>query len=166
MRFHDLKDYLYKFNNLFHVLVALPLLAFVYLYLENQVGRVQPLISNTDAILVLHYILPLIIIVESGIAFIITKKSLSVFPNNDLLMKKLNVYFRISLIKYAILEGATIVSVVGYYLTLSKVYLGFYVVLLMIFSINRPTVYRISRDLKLEGEEKDIVLYKREISNP
>ena len=166
MRFHDLKDYLYKLNNLFHVLVALPLLAFVYLYLENQVGRVQPLISNTDAILVLHYILPLIIIVESGIAFIITKKSLSVFPNNDLLMKKLNDYFRISLIKYAILEGATIVSVVGYYLTLSKVYMGFYVVLLMIFSINRPTVYRISRDLKLEGEEKDIVLYKREISNP
>ena len=104
--------------------------------------------------------------VESGIAFVLTKKSLSVFPNDDKLKDKLSVYFRISLIKYAILEGATIVSVVGYYLTLSNVYVGFYVVLLMIFSINRPTVYRISRDLKLEGEEKDIVIHKREISKP
>jgi len=164
MHFHDLKDYLYKLNNLFHVMVAIPLLGFVYLYLESQVGRMQPLINNPDTILILHYILPLIIMVESGLAFIITKKSLSVFPNEDELRSKLSVYFRISLIKYAILEGAAIVSVVGYYLTLSKVYVVFYVVLLMIFSINRPTVYRISRDLKLEGEEKDIVVHKKVIS--
>lgn len=164
MHFHDLKDYLFKLNNLFHVIVAIPLLAFVYLYLESQVGRVQPLINNPDTILILHYILPLIIMVESGIAFIITKKSLSVFPNHDILIEKLGVYFRISLIKYAILEGAAIVAVIGYYLTLSKVYVGFYVVLLMIFSINRPTVYRISKDLKLDGDEKDIVIHKRGIS--
>jgi len=164
MRFRDLKDYLFKLNNLFHVLVAIPLLGFVYLYLESQVGRMQPLIKDPDTVLILHYILPFIIMVESGIAFVITKKSLSVFPNDDKLMEKLSIYFRISLIKYAILEGAAIVSVIGYYLTLSKVYVVFYVVLLMIFSLNRPTVYRISRDLKLEGEEKDTVIHKREIS--
>jgi len=164
MRFRDLKDYLHKINNLFHVLVAIPLLGFVYLYLESQVGRIQPLINNPDTVLILHYILPLIIMVDSGIAFLVTKKSLTVFPNDDKLMEKLSVYYRISLVKYVILEGAAIVSVIGYYLTLSKVYVGFYVVLLMIFSINRPTVYRISRDLKLEGEEKDIVIHKKVIS--
>ncbi len=163
MHFRDLKDYLFKLNNLFHVLVAIPLLGFVYLYLESQVGRIQPLINNPDTVLILHYILPFIIMVESGVAFVVTRNSLSVFPNDDKLIEKLSVYFRISLIKYAILEGAAIVSVVGYYLTLSKVYVVFYVVLLMIFSLNRPTVYRISRDLKLAGEEKDTVIHKREI---
>ena len=83
----------------------------------------------------------------------------------DVLVAKLERYSKIGFVQYILFGLASFVTVLGLYLTGKGWYTGLYVIVLMLMSINRPTLKKISDDLQLKGEERQIVLHKKPLSN-
>lgn len=163
IKFNNVKEYYNKFNLIFHLLIAVPLLGFVVLYLEIHAGRLEPVLNNPFLVNVLRYFFLFIIILTAGLAFIYFLKHIEDARKEMGLKNKLRHYFSIGITKYAFLEASTTVSVIGLWLTNENIYAVLYIIVLMIFSVNRPTVYRISRDLKLKDIEKEVVIKKKEL---
>ncbi len=161
--FNSAGEFYNKLNLFFHLLIAGPLLVFVFLYLESNAGDGRELLVQGEMATVLRYSLPMIIILSAAMSFVMFKRSLQVARNEVGLQNKLSHYFRYSFVKYGMIEFSSIAAVLGLYLTDELIYTVLYVALLMLLSVSRPTVYRICRELKLDGKEKDIVLHKKEM---
>ena len=155
--------YFNRLNLIFHGLIAVPLAAFVYLYLEIDTRGRSGALGNPETVEWLSYVLPTVCIVEAGVAFILFSRSIQAVREQEGLKRKLEHYFQVILQKYLLLASSGIIAVVGLFLTASTLYTALFLFMLLFLSIHRPTVYRIARDLKLEGEEKDIVVHKRDL---
>jgi len=163
MKFNSVNEYLEKLNNIFHLLVALPLLGFVAIYLQMHAGEFDPMVQASSLATALRYSFPFLVILTGGLAFISYRRNLITSKNQHTLREKLIHYFRASLVKFAFLGAASVVAVTGLFLTTENLYVVLYIIVLMLLSINRPTVFRIARDLGLRDSEKDIVIHKKEI---
>ena len=146
--------------------MAIPLLAFVVLYLQIHNGEIEPIVKANSLATALRYSLPFLVMLTAGLAFISYRRNLVSSINQHSLHEKLVHFYKASLVKFVFLEVASIIAVLGLFLTAEDVYIVLYVVVLMLFSINRPTIHRIARDLKLRDTEKDIVIHKKEIRPP
>lgn len=158
-----MKDYLNRLSLIFHALVGVPLLAFVFIYLELDTGGLSALIKDPEIVKMLSYILPTISMVLAGIAFILFKKNLPQAVGENNLRTKLNSYFTVIVQKYTLFEASSLLAVAGLFLTGNIIYTIIYLAMLLLLSLHRPTVHRISRDLKLKDDERQVVIHKKEI---
>lgn len=89
-------------------------------------------------------------------------KGLNEIHRLDCLKEKLSPYFTHLLKWYAIIEGSSLLMILGLYLTTSSVFIVGYMFLLLVLSLNRPTPQKYVKDLNLKKEESDIVLLKKD----
>jgi len=154
-------NYLQKFNNYFHGIIALPLLAFSILYLEFDSGSLHPPFGGRT-----YYL-------ESGILFFISvfyvvymfrKAStwISEIEDSDL-QTRLNSYSRILIRFYLLVTLPGVIAVVLMYLTGELGFSLVYLLELFLLSIKRPSTLVIIKDLHLKGREKEIVLRKENL---
>ena len=129
-------------------------------------GEFDPMVQASSLATALRYSFPFLVMLTGGLAFISYRRNLITSKNQHTLREKLIHYFRASLVKFAFLGAASIVAVTGLFLTTENLYVVLYIIVLMLFSINRPTVFRIARDLGLRDTEKDIVIHKKELGTP
>lgn len=152
--FSENEQELNNLNIIYYAMVGLPLLAFLYLYLNVNDGQVfiEPLEAETEKIILI--ILPVICLMAIGFAFISYGKKIS--SANDLakLDEKMKFFIRASITKYAAMEFASLVAVLGYFLTTHIIFTTIYVAILLLFSVNRPTKYRVKKDLRLKQDER------------
>jgi len=159
-----MNSYFNKLNLIFHAIVAFPLAAFVYLYLEIDKNGRKGTIEGTELAQNLIYVLPTIAIVLAGLAFLFYARRLPVVRTIEDFQTKLESYSQLLIQKYIWLEFSAVIAVAGVYLTAEVIYMAIYLFNLLFLSLHRPTVYRIAKDLKLKGQEKDIVVHKKELS--
>lgn len=158
-----MNNYFNKLNLIFHAIVGLPLAAFIYLYLEIDKRGRQGVMKDPELSEILIYILPTLAIVTAGLAFLQYRRAIPKVKEIADFRQKLDAFSQALIQKYALLEFSSIISVVGIYLTADVIYIALYLFMLLFLSLHRPTVYRIVRDLKLKGEEKEIVLHKKDL---
>jgi len=157
---YSVKPFYDKLNLVFNAILALPLLAFVWLYLESNAGRLLPILDNSAAE-TLNFIIPIIVFGVIFASFYLFRIRISKIDRSIDLEPKLNAYFVVCVVMYAMLESALVISLIGYYLTLANVFIGMFVIVLVFFSLHKPTPYRIVKNLQLEGEERDQMMQKR-----
>jgi hypothetical protein len=158
-----MNNYFNKLNLVFHAIVGIPLALFVFLYLEIEKGGRQGLIEGSPTADMLSYVLPTISIVLAGVAFMMYRSNLLTIRTHPDFKTRLDEYSSALIKKYSMIEISSIIAIVGIYLTANVIYIAVYLLLLLYLSLHRPTNYRIVRDLKLKGEEKDMVLHKKEL---
>lgn len=163
IRFNTVQEYINKLNNAFHLLVGVPLLPFALLYLEISAERIEPATTNMTFIIAMQYIIPFYCLLITGLAILRFRRELGEMRKQEALKDKLMLYFNASMIKYVLVFSGSIVAVFGLLMTTSHLYSVMYLITLFTFSLNRPTLRRISRDLKLEGEDKEIILNKGDL---
>lgn len=73
------------------------------------------------------------------------------------LSRKFEVFKSASMQKYLLLTASTVLVVLGYYLSAEEVYGAFYAVMIIIFSVHRPTPDRFMRDMRLAKEDRQAV---------
>jgi small-conductance mechanosensitive channel len=158
-----LSDLYTRLNLVFHAILALPLVAFVWLYLESKAGNSTPLVSEEYVIQSLNLVIPVLVLGLILAAFVIFKSGLrSINPKNELLAR-MTIYFNKSIVLFAMLEMALILSLVGYYLTQKDAMLAIYVIVLVFFSLYKPTLQRVSNQLGVKGEDKVFLIDCRRI---
>lgn len=157
-------EYLNTLNIIFYLIVGVPLALFCVLYLkfEGQGGLQQT--SRDTFNLFLHVIIPLLTVACIAGAYIYYRKSRRQVKPETSLGDKLLFFYRISIIQYGILFAANILPVIGLYLSGEQIFPALYAIALVAFSINRPTLHRIIKALRLNKEERHNLIHNQDLN--
>lgn len=156
---YSVKPFLDKINLIFNSILALPLVAFGWMYLEAKAGRFSTNLDTMNANLI-NFIVPFVVLSIIGFSFYRFKRKVAGISDDLPLSVKLESYLKIALVTYAGLELALVLSVVGYYFTLSNTMVVMFVIVLVFFSLNKPTPMRIANNLNLKDRDRDVMMNK------
>lgn len=159
-------------TNLFYLMVGVPLLAFVWVYLNLKTIYPNTIFSVPAFRPLLHGGILLAALLIAIWAFVQYRRSLLHLkpyagPSEHLdntVEKKVDLFRKASLKKYAMLTLSTLLVILGFYLSAEENYAAAYSILLIVFSVNRPTLDRLLRDTRMKKEERDALFeaYKKE----
>lgn len=157
MNFETSKDYQQNVSTPYYLFLLLPMMAFIWVYMEQKHRDLAPALSEAWIGLV-GALLGLVIIALIVFAFLYFKKQVELLRANNSLRDKLKQLYPLYLKFYALLFAALSISVFAYYLT-QLWYTGFaFMALVLLFSYHRPTPYKFCKDLRLPAAEKEIVM--------
>lgn len=162
MKFSSIKEYFYKLNNICYVITLIPLGVFIFLYLKMQKGEIYAAIQEQQQILTVQ----LAVFVLSGliltIVHLVVKKKLKVYSRELGLGNKMDRYFYLSLNRIVMGALVSILVAGGLWLTGSEIFSVYFLGILLWMASQWPTPKRMCTELLLKGDEKEMVLYKRE----
>ncbi|CAN5185672.1 hypothetical protein BH23BAC1_BH23BAC1_36250 [soil metagenome] len=146
------EEQVYKILNLiFYALVGIPLLLFLYLYLQiKDRGNILSAPSE-DLKAILLILIPTFCLINIALAYIIYRRQIQKVVHANELKVKLEGFYNASVLKYSFLAAASMVTIIGLLITAEMLYAVIYLIILMIYSINRPTPYRLRKDLKIRS---------------
>ncbi len=159
--FKNWADYHQRLNLIFHGIVAMTMLPFVWLYLEIDSGNRGGVIDDS-VVLVLFLIICLSL---AATAYIYRSKQLIEALSKLTLRSKLESYMRLQIVSYALLEGSALFATIAFYLTANYLFVVVYIAVLFVFSLFRPQLDRTCRELKLNSEQRSILADRTEIAS-
>lgn len=150
-----------KLNNLFYLMVGLPLLVFTWIYLNLKTISTWRYFEDPTAGIFLHGLIlfgALYLLVFAFLRyrrdFTALEASKGASEQSENLEEKTERFFQASIRKYLMLTGSTILVIVGFYLSAEAFYAAIYSILIIAFSINRPTSDKMAKDMRLKKEER------------
>ena len=162
MQFKDGKAFDQQMNLIFHAVLAGPLLFYGIAYLRTLDGSIPSYLGELP--LTVRALISFLCGVLVLLAFYIYRKEIRSAREEATLQEKLNRFFTGSLIHYGILELASIIAVLAFFLTYDHLFTAIYVAILFLMSINRPTPRRYVQDLFLKDEEREAILKNKAIT--
>lgn len=141
-----------KTLSLIHAALLMGLVAFgLFAYFQNgdfeaRMNRHNPMI----------YVVPIAAAAGYFLSQFLFRKRLRSVNEEEPLSVKLEVYRSASLIKYALLEAAALLSLVAYWLSGNALHLVIAIALAAYFFSQRPTATKIKKDLPLNYEEQKL----------
>ncbi len=132
-------------------LVIVLLLIGIYVYL--QIGEITSGFTSKNDLFI--YLVPIIGILAYFGGDFIYSKSLTSINKETPLKEKLNKYLQASLIRFALLEGASFMGIFAFMQTSNIFYLVITVFLILYLVKLRPTKDMIFEDLSLNQKEKE-----------
>lgn len=160
MNFNSLQEYFYKIQTVLFLLILTPLITFTTVI-------VQPF--NNHRIIALNKTQSLVTAVAIGvasfmiylIALIIFRKSVKKIAKQVGLSLKLERYYAATFLKYTMGAVCCLLLVAGFFLTGHFMYTVCFGLMLLLFLISWPWPSKVCRDLKLKGDEREMVFYKK-----
>ena len=140
--FRSITDYFNMLNMIYYVLVAIPLVLFLIVYLNQK----ETLSDNGFLHARQMYFklaLVLIVTLEVIAGELIFKNRMNRDFSQFFLQTKLHHYFQASLIRYAAYFTGSLIAVIALYFFVEGILVGLYMVVLFSFSLIRPTKKRI-----------------------
>jgi hypothetical protein len=161
-RFEDEEAVYRVLNLIFYALVGIPLLFFLFLYLQIKDGRYSSIDPSEDLNMILLFLIPVFCLVNIILAYVTYQRKLKNVIGSDSLQIKLEGFFKASVLKYSFLAAASVITILGLFITAEMLYSIIYLTILLIFSLNRPTPFRLRKDLKIRSFPSE----KREENRP
>lgn len=158
------KEYIRKLKIIAHLSIGIPLLFFIYVYLESTAEKLYPLISEEFKMTVF---IPVSLI---GLALIIIghkkyNQNISAAGEKEKLSEKLNCYKKGTTIRFISYSVSALFISIGFYLTDFQPFAALFGIMIVLFSINNPTARKAAIDLKLKDNDKEILLKGLDLPN-
>jgi hypothetical protein len=153
-------DYHHRINLVFHAIVAFTLLPFTWIFLQIDSATREKLTQD-------WFIMFLLALPSLSLAFtadVVGKKLVGEAVAKPTLREKLDAYFRAQVVMYAMLETGAIFATIAFYITTHYLFVVVYVLLLFVFSLKRPTLDKVSRELLLPKAEREVLANREEIA--
>ncbi|MCA6075230.1 hypothetical protein [Fulvivirga sedimenti] len=150
MGFKNIRNFHEKVNNIFHLTLALPLLPMGYIFLESNHDDFEPPLGENQLLVIASIISALLV---TAFAYTHYQGNLEKVREEDGLAAQFRALYSQYQKLYLGNLAASLLLVVGYYLTGSDYVIGTYVLHLFTLSLIRPYYDRYSRDLKLSKED-------------
>lgn len=157
------RTYLQKLQTFTYGTLALPLLLFIYLYLESSVDRLEALLPAEYH---LFAFIPTLFVCSIQLVWT-TRKFESMRKeaiSQTSFVKKLTLYQKANQFRFINYAIAATLSTIGFYFTNFQPFAVLFTIMIVLFSISNPTARRIVNELRLKGQEKQIILSGSEIS--
>lgn len=133
-------------------MVVLQIIVAITLYILQKVLNPNPSIQHERNIQV---IIMCIVIGSLLIGFYIFKKKIEEIRNEEILNNKLTLFSKACFTKFLYVEIACFAAIMGYFLTKNLSFLILFIVLILFFALQRPTILSITNYLKIT--KKDIM---------
>ncbi len=162
MKFSSIKEYFYKLNNICYVITLIPLGVFIFLYLKMQKGEIYVIIQEQEQILIVQAAIFVLGALILTIVHLVVKKKMKVHSRELSLGNKMGKYYYLSLNRIVMGALVSIVVAAGLLLTGSEIFSVYFLGILLWMAYQWPTPKKMCTELLLKGDEKEMVLYKRE----
>lgn len=162
MEFSSVKEYFYKIYNVCYALTLIPLAIFIFLYLKLQVGEINSVIQEPDQLLLLQIVFLVLIATTLTIVHLVVSKKLKTLSKEFSLAAKMDGYFRLALTRIVTGVIVSCLASVGLYFTGSEIFSVFFLLVLLWMAYHWPAPKKMCQELALKGDEKEMILYKRE----
>jgi hypothetical protein len=155
MSFLTIGQYFNKLQSALLLLLMAPLLLFIALHVY---------ISATPSDLRREYFVftCLPVVLDWLVATILFNKKIKSVRNVQGLGAKLDKYFCLTIVRFSFFSAGSMLIAVGFYLSASDVFTGIYLVGLALSLFFWPTSQRVSRHLRLRGDEREMVYFKKD----
>ncbi len=158
------KEYIRKLVNIAYINVGIPLLFFIWVYLESSTEQLVPLIEAQYKLTVfIPIVLICLIIIITG--FRKFKLQLLLCSATDRLADKLMMYQKGLTRRYIGYSISALLITTGFYLTDYQPFEFLLGIMIVLFSIHSPNTRRVANDLKLKKEDRAILLEGLDIPN-
>lgn len=156
--FKNFEEYQSKLGLVFHGTLAVPLLPFAILFLEVKNRGYQGMIEPGMAANIINYAVAMVsgLLVAQG--FNVLKRKIYRVEELNTLKAKLQLYYSAAVPLYILVGVACLFLAVALWITTGGVVIVAFVIVLFVMSLNRPTPARYVKILKLNKEEKDIII--------
>ncbi|MDZ4716288.1 MAG: hypothetical protein SH819_12555 [Cytophagales bacterium] len=161
MIFFSIKEFFYKLNTIGFILLLLPLVVFVFLYL--QVGTQIPVITDDGETTTLFLILNLVLVSDLTIVHFWWRARIRRIKGVPELANKMDGYFFLVVVRGGAYAFVSLLMAAGFYLTESIYFTGEFILLMILITMLWPTPASFSKQLGLRGSEHDMVLNNRDL---
>jgi len=154
MNFITIGQYFNKLHSAIFLLLIVPLLLFATLHLMVSGAPPDAGIAN--------YIIMAAALLDWLMAVVIFNKKIKSVRHQQGLGAKLDRYFQLTIVRYSILTSASLLLAAGWYVSRDDVFTWMYLGGLVLSAILWPTAPRVAGDLKLRGDEREMVYFKKD----
>lgn len=151
------KEYIRKLINIAHVSIGIPLLFFLYVYLESTAETLNAIIDQQYKVpvFIFVFIIALVLIVLGHKKY---KARLLEARQKDILRDKLILYQKGTALRFVAYSISSLLISTGFFLTDFQPFAAFFGIMIVLFSINNPNARKTAIDLQLKDDDKDIIL--------
>jgi hypothetical protein len=101
--------------------------------------------------------LPLLLIVQAGLAFFLNRQKLETARSKSTVAEKLETYRIASVLKWALLEGGTLISIVLFFVWGATPFIYYAIVMAALFATQFPSRQRLINELDISANEQMIL---------
>jgi hypothetical protein len=163
MKYNSIREYFYKLHSVLYAFVLLPLLCFAALYWWMSEGELEgPFHRDENMNQILLAALGGLVLMEWIISTFLFVRGLRMARKLTSLGDRLDRYYAFTLVRFAVIMTSSLALAVGFYLTENQWFTmiaGGSLLMLLAFW---PGPAKVCRDLKLKGDERTLVLYKKD----
>lgn len=156
-KYKNSREYLRALINRAYLSISLPFVLFGWLYLESTADNLYPQIPE-NMILLTSFLVFFLMFILVIIGYIQSSRLLRLAQTKAYLNEKILLHQEAITRKFIYFSIAALVISIGLYITANELISVLFAGMIIIFSINNPTLRSIVRDLQLRNEEKDTVL--------
>ena len=115
MKFLSIKEYFYKINTIGFILLLMPLMLYIFLYMQS--ANSVPEITAEESVLILLGGTVLVFLIDLMIVQMMLNMRLKKYRKRTELASRMDGYFSIAVIRMAAYCGGALLTVVGFFLT-------------------------------------------------
>ena len=148
-------DFHHRINLVYHAVIAVSLVPFALVFLDIDSG--EETVSQIESSY--EWMIIVILLAASGLmclrAWKNAKQQVAMIDRNLDIKMRLITYFNFQIRRYFQLEAGALVSLAGLWLTANYVFVVAYILILVQFSLLRPSQDKVIRDLQFNKEERE-----------
>lgn len=162
MKFSSIKEYFYKLYNVCYMITLIPLAIFIYLYLTLQAVELNSILQNANYILIAQGAFFVIVFVALTIVHLVIRKKMKLVAREFGLGNKMDKYYSYAVLRISAGALASVIVGGGLLITGSEIFSIYFLLILLWMAYHWPMPKRMCAELALKGDEREMILYKRE----
>lgn len=163
MKYNSIREYFYKIQNLLYVFILTPLVALVVLYWQFLGGNLHgPLYGELMTSQILLVSMGVIVFSDWMISFVVFNKKLQSIRKIQSLGARLDQYYAVTIMRFAIILSGSMVLAVGFYLTENQSFSIMAISNLLLVLVCWPLPSKVCNDLRLKGDERTLIYHKKD----
>ena len=158
MNFSSIKEYFYRLQSRCYALLLLPVLLLIAIYAMQRFTSLSFTTEDTELVFVLKIVLPAMALLELTSVHLVAFLKLKKIRKLRGMGERLDAYAILVTMKMIAGDVASVMMLAGLILTGEELFIGFFMLCLIFILFQRPTPARLSRQLQLKGDEKELIL--------
>ena len=145
------REYFRFLQIIFYALLSGQLLLGIVFVINQYRNIIEPVNNMTDDIFI--YAVPILAVACLTAAFFFFSLRINAIKKEPNLIKKMTDYRSLQIIRYSLLEAPSLFSIVVFYITANRLYLGLAGLIIIIFFYFKPSRDRAITELELNASE-------------
>ncbi|PZR38002.1 MAG: hypothetical protein DI538_10790 [Azospira oryzae] len=158
MKFSSIKEYFYRLQSRCYALLLLPLVLLITQYLFQRFAHLNLVLLDEEIVFYLKIIVPFVAVLELTSVHLVVYLKLKSIRQMKGMGDRLDRYASLATLKMSIGVSSSVIVLVGFMLTAEEWFIGFFMICLLYILLQRPTPKRLSGQLQLKGDERELIL--------